>query len=192
MRKIKTRQAYFNTTFKTRNEDDGKKYIEGYFIRYNEETELWEDTFEEVSPGAVTKSLKENDVRALFNHNSELVLGRAGNNTVTFKDDEIGLWASIEINENDQTALDVYARVERGDINACSFGFRHPKEEVENREDGTTKFILKEVDLLEISAVTFPAYPTTSIEARKKDIEQHEKRKLQIKKDELRKRLKNA
>src|SRR5699024_3664011 len=144
-----------------------------YFIRYNEETELWDGIFEEVAPGAVAKSLKDNDIRALFNHNTEIVLGRTGNNTVKFEDKKDGLWGSIEINTNDKQTNDIYARVERGDIEGASFGFNPIKEEIQENEDGSVKFRLKEIDLHEISPCTFPAYPTTSIQARKKDLNQH-------------------
>src|SRR5690554_3522740 len=189
---INTRQAYIKTNFTTRNEEDGQKYIEGYFIKYNEETELWPGVFEEVAPGSVTKSLKDNDIRAIFNHNAEIVLGRTGNNTVKFEDRKEGLWASIKVNPNDKQANDIHARIERGDVDGSSFGFNIIKEDIYDREDGTVKFTLREIDLHEVSPCTFPAYPTTSIQARKKDISQYKERQLRIKKEKLKARLKDA
>lgn len=182
---------YFNTSFKTRSEGEDK-YIEGYFIRFNEETELWPGAFEEVSPNCIDESLKNNDIRALFNHDTGIVLGRTSNNTLELKKDDIGLFGRVKINPNDKQAMDILARIERGDINACSFGFNIIDEEIQNRDDGTVKFILKKIDLHEVSPVTFPAYPTTSISARKQDLKQYQQRKLEIKKSELRKRVKNA
>lgn len=88
--------------------------------------------------------------------------------------------------------MDILARIERGDINACSFGFNIISEEITERDDGTVKFILKEIDLKEVSVVTFPAYPTTSIQARKRDIKQYQERQLELKKNKLKERLKNA
>ena len=189
---INTRQSYMKTNFTTRSGEDGDKYIEGYFIRFNEETELWPGVFEEVAPESVDNSLKENDIRALFNHDTGFVLGRTGNNTVELRKDKEGLYGSVKINPKDSQALDAYARVERGDINACSFGFNIVSEEVQNRDDGTTKFILREIDLHEVSPVTFPAYPTTSIQARQKDLEQYKKRQLELRKNKLKARLKDA
>ena len=77
---------YFRTDFQTRQEND-TKYIEGYFIRFNEETELWGGVFEEVAPEAVDDSLKNNDIRCLFNHDTSIVLGRTGNGTLELKKD---------------------------------------------------------------------------------------------------------
>lgn len=187
---IKTREMYFRTDFQTRQENDAK-YIEGYFIRFNEETELWPGVFEEVSPEAVVNSLKNNDIRCLFNHDTNIVLGRTGNGTLKLKADEKGVYGRVKINQNDKQAMDILARIERGDINACSFGFNIIKEDIENREDGTVKFVLREIDLKEVSPVTFPAYPTTSISARKKDYEQYKQKRLDLRKNKLKERLRN-
>lgn len=189
--KINTRESYLKTNFAIR-EEDGEKYIEGYFIKYNEETELWPGVFEEVDPEAVTNSLKDNDIRCLFNHDTSLVLGRTGNNTTKFKPDKIGLFGSTRINPKDSQAMDAAARIERGDVSGCSFGFNIINEEVQSRDDGTTKFILKEIDLHEVSPCTFPAYPSTSIQARKKDIEQYKQKQLELRKNKLKERLNNA
>src|SRR5690554_1792951 len=188
---IKTREMYFRTDFQTRQENDAK-YIEGYFIRFNEVTELWDGVFEEVAPEAVDDSLKNNDIRCLFNHDTSIVLGRTGNGTLELKKDSIGVFGRVKINPNDKQALDIYARIERGDINACSFGFNIINEEIQNRDDGTVKFILKKIDLHEVSPVTFPAYPTTSIQAREKDLEEYKQRQLEVRKNKLKERLKKV
>ena len=142
-----------------------------------------------MDPKAVDDSLKNNDIRCLFNHDTNIVLGRTGNGTLELRKDEKGLFGRVKINPNDKQALDIYARIERGDINACSFGFNIISEEIQSRDDGTVKFILKKIDLHEVSPVTFPAYPTTSIEARKKDLEQHKQRQLETRKNKLKERL---
>ena len=188
---IKAREMCFRTDFTTRQQNN-EKYIEGYFIRFNEETQLWDGVFEEVDPAAVDDSLKNNDIRCLFNHDTSIVLGRTGNGTLELIKDEKGLLGRVKINPNDKQALDIYARIERGDINTCSFGFNIIDEEIQNRDDGTIKFILKKIDLHEVSPVTFPAYPTTSIEARKKDIEKHKQRQLEVRKNKLKERLKKV
>ncbi len=135
---------------------------------------------------------KNNDIRALFNHDTGIVLGRTSNGTLELKKDSTGLFGKVKINPNDKQAMDILARIERGDINACSFGFNIISEEITERDDGTVKFILKEIDLKEVSVVTFPAYPTTSIQARKRDIKQYQERQLELKKNKLKERLKNA
>lgn len=186
--KIETRQMIFESDFKVRS-DNNDKYIEGYFIRYNEETKLTEGMYEEIKPEAVINSLKTNDIRCLFNHDTAVVLGRTGNNTLELRSDDKGLWGRVKVNDNDKQANDIYARIERGDINACSFGFIPITEEIENRDDGSVKFIVKDVDLKEVSAVTFPAYPTTMVQARNEDVKHHEERKIKAKKEQLREML---
>ena len=65
---MEKRNAYFEGGLKIRAEDNGEKYIEGYFAVFNQETELWKDWFEQIAPGAFANSLQNNDIRCLFNH----------------------------------------------------------------------------------------------------------------------------
>ena len=177
----------FNTEFRSV-ENEEERHLEGYFIRYNEETELWPGFFEEITREAVEKNLNK-DIRCLFDHDTSLILGRTGNKTLELKSDEKGLYGKVKINKNDNQAMDIFARIERGDINACSFGFCINDEVVENRSDGTTKVTIKDIDLFEVSAVTFPAYPTTNIEARKKQIKDLRKIDLENWKEKMKGRL---
>ncbi len=175
----------------TRAKEDGEKVIEGYFAVFNSETELFPGAFEEISPGAFGDSL-ENDVRALINHDTSFVLGRKKSGTLNLKVDSKGLFGSILINENDTDAVNLYERVKRGDIDQCSFGFNILAEETDFRDDGSVKWTLKDIDLHEVSIVTFPAYADTSVQARQKDLETIKKRKLDKRKIQLRERLKNG
>jgi len=186
---IETREMYFKADFETRNEEGKEKVIAGYFIRFNEETELYKGVYEEIRSTAIVNSLKANDVRCLFNHDSAVVLGRTGNSTLQLRADDVGLWGEVTINPNDKQANDIYARIERGDINACSFGFIPLDEEIENRSDGSVKFIVRDIDLKEVSCVTFPAYPQTSISARQHDVEAIKKQKLNMRKQKLKEML---
>jgi uncharacterized protein len=176
---------------KTRAEDNGEKVIEGYFAVFNSETELWQGAFEEIDPVAFNKTL-ENDIRALINHDTNFVLGRNKANTLELKVDSKGLWGSIKINPEDTDAVNLYSRVKRGDVDQCSFGFNILAEETDFREDGTVKWRLKEVDLHEVSVVTFPAYSDTGVQARKKDVEQYKKRQFELRKQKLKERLNNG
>lgn len=189
---IKNRESFLKTDFKVRSsEESGDKYLEGYFIKFNDETELMPGIFEEVKADAIKTSLKENDIRCLFNHDTGIVLGRSGNDTLELKADDIGLYGKVKINTDDKQAMDIVSRIERGDINACSFGFNINEngEDIENREDGSVKFTLTDIDLKEVSAVTFPAYPSTSIQARQKQITDNKKRELSVIKNKLFERL---
>ncbi|MGE7545060.1 HK97 family phage prohead protease [Sporosarcina newyorkensis] len=180
------------TDLQTRS-DDEEMVIEGYFAVFNSETELWRGAYEEIAPEAFNKTLS-NDIRALIDHETRAVLGRTKSGTLELKVDNRGLWGSIKINPNDSDAVNLYERVKRGDIDQCSFGFNIPSggEETEWRDDGTVKWRLKEVDLHEVSVVTFPAYSDTGVQARKKEVEQHEKRQLEQRKNKLKEMLKHG
>ena len=105
--------------------------------------------------------------KALWNHDSSIVLGSTANSTLTLREDETGLWGSIEINEADTDALNAYARVARGDVEGCSFGFDIARQDEWWDDDGVYHTVIREVDpLYEVSPCTFPAYAATSIEAR--------------------------
>ena len=178
------------TNLQTRSEES-EKVIEGYFAVFNSETELFPGAYEEIAPEAFDKTLS-NDIRALINHDTNLVLGRNKAGSLELKVDSRGLWGSIKINENDTDAMNLYERVKRGDVDQCSFGFNIIREDTEFRDDGTVKWIIREVDLHEVSVVTFPAYESTGVQARMKEKEQIEQRKLEKRKNELKERLKNV
>ena len=152
-----------------------EKIIEGYFAVFGKETELWPGAYEEVAPEAFKTSLSR-DVRALLNHNADIVLGRTKSGTLTLRTDDVGLWGSIKINPDDTDAMNLWSRVQRGDVDQCSFGFNILKEDTEHREDGSIKWTLEDVELWEVSPVTFPAYADTGISARKAQATAEEKR----------------
>lgn len=173
---------------KTRAEQD-EMIVEGYFAVFNKTTELWPGAFEEIAPGAFDGTLL-NDIRALINHDTNLVLGRNKVNTLELKTDNQGLWGRIKINPNDSDAVNLYERVKRGDVDQCSFGFNIIEEETEWLDDGTVKWTLKKIDLHEVSVCTFPAYEETGVQARQKQVEQHKERQLEQRKNQLKERLK--
>ena len=175
-----------------REETNQEEYIiAGYFAVFNQETELYPGVFESIDSGAFKNSIN-GDVRALINHDTSLVLARTTSNTLTLKEDAKGLYGEIKINPYDTDALNIYERVKRGDVSQCSFGFLINEEEADYREDGSTHFILKDLNLYEVSICTFPAYEGTEVEARQKQIEDHNKRSLSLWKKSMKGRLKNV
>lgn len=162
--------------FKTR-EVDGKLYIDGYFAVFNSQYWLWEDAYETIDEGAFDLAV-DTDVRALTNHDTTLVLGRTTAGTLTLGVDERGLFGTIEVNPNDQDAVNLYERVKRGDVTQCSFGFDILEQSADFGED-VTVWHLKRVKLYEVSVVTFPAYEDTSVQARKAELEDIKKRKAE-------------
>lgn len=168
-----------------------KPRIVGYFAVFNSNYEIEKGYTESIAPGAFTDELHA-DVRALIDHESRLVLGRTTAATLELREDEHGLWGGIDINPNDTEAMNLYARVQRGDVSQCSIGFRIIEEGVEKREDGTVHWTIKKVKLYEVSCCTFPAYEDTEISARKADIEELEKRKADAWREARRTRLKEV
>ena len=162
--------------------------IEGYFVVFNSETELYDGMFEEISDKAF-KDIDLSDVRALADHDTAKVLGRTKSNTLKLSVDDKGLYGEITINKNDTEAVNLYERVKRQDIDQCSFGFNILNETMEQRADGTTKWTITEIELFEVSVVTFPAYADTAVEARSAQIEQLEQRNLQKRKQQLKERI---
>ena len=131
-----------------------------------------------------------NDVRALIDHETRLVLGRSKAGTLELKEDSHGLWGRVKINRQDQDAMNLYERVKRGDVDQCSFGFQIREEETEIKDDGSVHWTIKAVDLYEVSVVTFPAYEDTAVTARKRDFENLQKRQDEKRRAEIIKKLK--
>jgi len=117
------------------------------------------------------------------------VIGRNKAGTLDLKIDSRGLWGKPTINQDDVDATNLYARVKRGDVDQCSFGFDILDEETEYREDGSIHWTIKKVKLHEVSVVTFPAYEDTSIAARKKDYDQIRARQSQVWRTKMKERL---
>lgn len=174
--------------FQTREDGEGL-FIEGYFSVFNSIYKLWDDVTESVAPGAFTDTLGD-DIRALIDHETRLVLGRNKAGTLELKEDSHGLWGRIRINPNDSDAMNLYERVKRGDVDQCSFGFESLNEETDFRDDGSVHWTIRKVKLYEVSVCTFPAYTDTSVSARKKDYDEIQKRKKEAWKQNMKSRLK--
>lgn len=188
LNKEKYRSLGKDAKFKTRTEND-RLYISGYFSVFDSIYELWPGATESIDAHAFDGQLS-SDIRCLIDHDTRLVLGRNKAGTLTLKVDSRGLWGEVEINPNDQDAMNLYERVKRGDVDQCSFGFDILDEEFIDNGDGTVRWLIKKVKLYEVSIVTFPAYEETSVSARKKDIETIKKRKMDTFKKKLISKLK--
>ena len=182
------RMRTVGTEFTTREDGEGL-IIEGYFSVFNSNYEIAPGMTESVAPGAFTNSMA-NDVRALTNHDTTLVLGRTKVNTLELREDSRGLWGRIVINPNDSDAVNLYERVKRGDVDQCSFGFDVRSEDTDIREDGTVHWTIRDVELYEVSCCTFPAYEETSISARTRQRDDLIRRQRQAWKERALKKLK--
>jgi len=169
--------------------DEGGPVIEGYFSVFNRDYELWPGAVEQVAPGAFRETLG-GDIRALANHDTRLVLGRTTPGTLTLREDDKGLFGTIKMNEQDSDAMNLYARVQRGDVSQCSFGFDILDEEFTERSDGSVLWTIRKVKLYEVSVVTFPAYVETAVSARKAEVDTIRRRRLDAWKNEMKERMK--
>lgn len=173
-----------------RSDDEGNPILEGYFVRYDDVYEIAPGATESIARGAFTESIT-GDVRALYNHNSDIVLGRTSAGTLELKDTDQGLWGRVIINQSDSQAMDAYARIARGDITGCSFGFEVEKESTEVKDDGSVHWTIEKVNpLYEVSPCVFPAYSATSIHAREKDLKEIRERRLDAWKATMKERAK--
>lgn len=154
-----TRSFLFNIEA---DETEARK-MTGHAAVFNEITEIGGWFREQIEPGAFKASIKKDDVRALFNHDENYVLGRNTAGTLKMSEDSQGL--KVDISPPDtQFARDLAVSIERGDISQMSFAFQVLEEEWirgEKKELDLRK--IKKVRLFDVSPVTFPAYDGTDI-----------------------------
>ena len=162
--------------FQTRKDGDDL-WIEGYFSTFEGEYVMGDWGVERVDPHAFDETVMD-DIRALINHDTTLVLGRTSAKTLELSIDSHGLYGRVKINRADQDAMNCYERVKRGDVNQCSFGFDILEEKDERLPDGRVRWTLLRVKLYEVSVCTFPAYEDTSVVARARELKALREREL--------------
>lgn len=173
MKKIEHR-TFTVKGLEARQSDDGSMRLAGYAAVFNESS-VPLPFKETIAPGAFRKTLSETpDVRLLINHEG-LPIARTKNGTMTLVEDERGLYFTAELADTSD-ARDIYALVSRGDVDQMSFAFRVIRQKW---SEDRTRRVLSEVSLSDgdVSVVTYPAYPTTSVEARDKLVKAIEKAK---------------
>ena len=148
-------------TIEVREADGDEMILEGYASVFNSETDL--GAFREVIKPGAFDGVMDNDVRALINHDPNLVLGRTTNGTLELSVDERGLKYKVKLG-NQTFARDFYESVKRGDISQSSFAFTI--DEQSWNEERTVRSIDKVRTLLDVSPVTYPAYSAATVQAR--------------------------
>lgn len=143
---------------------DGSPRLVGQAIVYNRLSLDLGGFREAFMPGSLTRSLERQEVVALWQHNPALVLGRTGNGTLVVEDTAESL--NFVLTPPETTwARDAMVSVERRDVHQMSFGWNPVANGEDWRMDGGELLrIVREADLAELSLVTFPAYPQTSVE----------------------------
>lgn len=144
---------------------DKPPVIAGHAAVFNSPADIAGNFREQIQPGAFRDSIGTDDIRALFNHDPNIVLGRNKARTLRLAEDDQGL--AIEIDPPDtQWARDLMVSIARGDISQMSFGFCALEETWDYAEDGSATRTLKKVQLYDVSPVTYPAYDDTDVAVR--------------------------
>lgn len=180
----------------TRNTENGNPVIEGMFIVYDDVYELFDGATESIARGAFTQALN-GDIRALYNHNTDIVLGRTTAGTLELRETDEGLWGRVTIDPEDTDAMNVYRRIARGSVTGCSFGFEIEDEERSVKDDGTVHWTITKINpIYEVSPVCLPAYKATSISARQKEFDtinaEAQTRKAEVWKEQMKRRIKDG
>ena len=142
------------------------RMISGYAAVFDSDSEDLGGFTERIERGAFAEAIKVSDVRALFNHDNNMILARTASGTLRIYEDERGLKYEFEAPKT-TAGNDVLEMIKRGDISQSSFGFTVEQDSWAKR-DGTTYRTIKKVKrLYDVSPVTFPAYPEASVAVRK-------------------------
>lgn len=152
------------------NESESGSYIEGHAAVFDSWSETLGGIFpfqEIVRKGAFAESIGRDDIRALFNHDPNYVLGRNRAGTLELVEDEIGLRVRI-LPPDTSWARDIQTSIRRGDITQMSIGFVVEEDEWSTRSGMDVREIRK-VQLFDVSPVTFPAYTATDVGVRAMD-----------------------
>jgi len=148
--------------------EDENRTLVGYAAVFNSEADIGGYWIERISPGAFAEAIL-GDVRALVDHDPGRLIGRTKSGTLRLAEDDRGL--KVEIDVPDTTdGNDLWALVERGDISGMSFGFQVTKQSWDETLEPPVRTIQK-VELMEVSAVAWPAYDDTEIG--KRSLEEH-------------------
>lgn len=146
-------------------QSSGPPHIVGYAAVFNSRSLDLGGFTEFIRPGAFARTLMEQpDIRALFDHQSNAILGRTKSGTMTIGEDQRGLFVDITPPDT-ETGRSVCESIKRGDIDGMSFGFQ-TRSDAWSTDDGMPLRELTDVDLSEVSVVTFPAYPDTAVATR--------------------------
>lgn len=162
---MKLAQAVFQMEDTRTEMNEENRVITGYAAVFEKlSVPLW-GFKEKIQRGAFSKTIGKNNVRALWNHNSDLVLGATGSGTLVLEEDDKGLRFEITLPDT-QAGKDAYTLVKRKDVTQMSFGFNVTGQVWDESDPKNIIRTLTEVDLHEVSLTPFPAYKQTSAKTR--------------------------
>lgn len=152
-------------TVEVRSDGDNGPGASGYAAMFDRLSQNLGGFVERVAPGAFAKTIREQDVRALFNHEEQHVLGRLSAGTLRLSEDDTGLRYEVDLPDT-TSGRDVAELLRRGDITGSSFGFRVVADEWGETDDGFPLRTLLQVSLRDVGPVTFPAYSDSTVALR--------------------------
>jgi len=161
---MKITNSVFDAEIELRADED-KKTLHGYAAKFDSLSVPLFGFREKIRKGAFADSIKKNNIRALWNHNTDLVLGSTKNGTLQLEEDQRGLKFELDLPDT-QAGRDAAVSVSRRDVDGMSFSFEAKKQEWDESNDKNVIRTLIEVDVKEISPTAFPAYPTSKVIAR--------------------------
>ena len=155
--------------FRMENAEQNGNTIRGYAAVYNSDSEWMGGFYEQIERGAFDDVMND-DVRAYFNHDENLLLGRVSSGTLRIGTDARGLFYEVDLPKTTY-ANDLAELMKRGDVNQSSFAFLIDADRWEQRDGKTYRIIEKVSRLLDVSPVAQPAYPDATSELKKRDLE---------------------
>lgn len=159
----KEEKRTYNINFECRaGEGETPTRISGHAAVFNEFADIF-GFRERIIPGAFTEAIKRDDVRALFNHDANFVLGRNKSGTLRLSEDKDGLAIEVDMPDTQLVRDMVLEPIRRGDVSQMSFAFRTVIDEWRHFDDKPDERDIKEVKLYDISPVTYPAYEGTDV-----------------------------
>lgn len=153
----------FLSEVETRTAGEGQRIIIGYAYKFNERSQNLGGFRETILPGAGADSIAQDDIRALKNHDANLILGRNLAGTLRMTEDSTGLEYEINADERQSYVRDLLISLERGDVNQSSFGFmvNRDGEKWSLDETDTPLRSVSSMRLFDVSPVTYPAYTSS-------------------------------
>ena len=153
----------YNIETRTEEREDGTPVVIGHASLYNTRSANLGGFYEVIKDGAFTSELiDKSDVRALINHDQNLILGRSTSGTLKLDADEKGLRYEFDVPQTSY-GKDLLISMKRGDITQSSFAFTVADDTWETDDDGNSIRTIKKIDrLYDVSPVTYPAYPEVS------------------------------
>lgn len=162
-------RRWFASPVEIRDDSNGAPRFRGHAAVFNEETDFG-FMRERVAKGAFAKTIKDKaDVRFLFNHDPNTVMARTTAGTLRLSEDDTGLAVEAELDESDVDVQRLLPKLRNGSVSQMSFGFTVIREQFDEPKGATPLRVLKEVELFDVSPVTFPAYAGTDAGLRVRD-----------------------